>query len=344
MRGIRPIEHFGIGKGLRLRFVLLGVLFIAIGCTNKRTYKQLDLKVESPSTQYSDSLDLYLYGATRISRYPVNPGKSLVVDYKRDTVDLFLIRDRRNGRILLPIVPDTTDLRVRIGKDLEIKGLRKGNKLSEWYSLNALDTVPEELCTLIDSEGRSTLGFLLALASQQAHPEDERLSRLSSEMAMRNDEAMKALGVYDLYNPIPVQFAYRFGTKSKPKGFKEVIKKDTMMVVSVLPEGKVSARDTTFLLSLDTLAQMRYYILPGSDSIPGSWTKVWKKGEKKNLLTVDTALEATKVVSEMNLRRLPYYFIVDSLQVITYQTNQRDSLLRFLEERYHKKAKKPKKK
>ena len=315
-----------------LAFVLL--LLLSAACTGREGDGQrLDLKTESRSALYSDSLDLYLYGQTRITRHPLLAGARLKVDYDRDTTDFFLLTDRESGRIILPIIPDSVDVKARVGDKLTITGVQRDFILKEWYALNARDTLSEELGALLRSERDGNLGALLSLASYQRFAGETMLKGILRQSIMRSGELLGALGLdASLFDPQRDYFAYRFGTRKKPLRLPEVMGKDTMMVVSILPADLIADKDTAFLLALDTLSQQRYYILPGTDSLPSAWKKVLEKSEKKNHVTPDSSFTAARLVSDMSLDRLPVYMVVDSLSHVLYKTGDRDSLLTILRE------------
>ena len=313
-----------------LRYMLLLMPLWLTACGPERDGQRLDIKAERGTGLYSDTLDLYLYGATRITRYPLVAGDRLRVDYDRDTTDFFLLSDPLDGRIILPIVPDSVDVAVRIGGELTLNGIPRDFTYREWYALNLRDTVSSELIDFLAANREGTASSLFGLASYQKFGDDPELRDFAEGGLMANGSLLSALGINTSIFRERDRFIYRFGTSRKPKRLAEVMGKDTMMVVSVLPPEFVSDRDTAFLLALDTLSQQRYFILPGTDSLPSSWRKILEKSEKKNHATPDSSFMATRLAAEMNLSRMPVYMVVDSLAKVLYKTEERDSLLALL--------------
>lgn len=317
-------------KAIGFSFVLSLALSLFSGCTEKHDGQRLDFKADRESQLYSDSLEIYLYGQTRITRYPVAVGDRLTIDYKRDTIDFFLVKDPENGRIILPIVPDSVDLKIRMSDKLVTEGLPRGILLERWYALNHLDSVSDELSRLLSTQETGSLSALLTLASLQRFQNNQFFNSLAPGVLMRENEVMTTLGLTgDFFEPRET-FVYSFGTPEKPKRLSAVMGKDTMMVVSVLDGKSVSTKDTAYLLALDSLAQQKYYILSGTDSLPTSWKKILGKNPKKNHASVDSAGMASRLVGDMNLSSLPTYMITDSLSRIVYRTENRDSLLKLL--------------
>lgn len=312
-----------------------GLLALLTACGEKHDGQLLDFEAEQESHLYSDTLDVYLYGATRVTRYPVAVGDRLKVAFRRDTVDLFLIRDRENGRIVLPVIPDSVDVRIRMGEELHTEGLPQGRLLEKWYALNQRDSVTPELGRFLMSQETGNLGALLALASYERFGSGtESLAATAREALFRASEMMTVLGLSAEYFSSRSFFVYRSGRGDRLVPLREVMGKDTAMVVSVFAPSSASAGDTAFLHSLDTLSRQRYFILPGTDSLPASWRKLLEKDTKKNHAVSDSSGLASRLVGEMGLSRLPEYMIVDSLARIRYRTGDRDSLILYLKEKH----------
>ena len=314
--------------------LLWGILALLTACEGKHDGQILDFKAEPQPDFYSDTLDVYLYGATRITRYPVAVGDRLKLTYGRDTVDLFLIRDREGGRIVLSVIPDSMDVRIRMGEELRTEGLPQGRLLEKWYALNRRDSVTPELSSFLMSQETGNLGALLALASYERFGSgNEALGETAREALFRASEMMTVLGLSAEYFFPPNFFVYRSGRGDRPVPLREVMGKDTMMVVGILAPSSLSAGDTAFIHALDTLSPQRYFILPGTDSLPASWRKLLDKDPKKNHTAVDSSGLASRLVGEMGLSRLPEYMIVDSLAHIGFRTGDRDSLILYLKEK-----------
>lgn len=322
-------------KRMKIYPLLLGSLLVLLtACGEKHDGPIFDFEAEQESHLYSDTLDIYLYGATRVTRYPVAVGDRLKVAFRRDTVDLFLIRDRENGRIVLPVIPDSVDVRIRMGKELHTEGLPQDHLLEKWYTLNHRDSVTPELDRFLMSQETGNLGALLALASYERFGScDESLEGTTREALFRASEMMTVLGLSAEYFSPRSFFVYRSGKGDRPVSLQKVMGKDTAMVVSIFAPSSASAGDTAFIRSLDTLSRQRYFILPGTDSLPASWRKLLGVAPKKNHTAVDSSGLASRLVGEMGLARLPEYMVVDSLARIRYRTGDRDSLILYLKEK-----------
>ena len=308
----------------RTLLLLMSISLLLSGCSGGRTGERLELRAESSPGLYSDSLVLYLYGATRITPYPFLAGDRLKVEYDRDTVDLFLLCDRQDGRILLPFIPDSTDLRVRIGSELSAEGLPSAPLLSEWYELNGRDTLSRELTHLLGVHRSGNLGSLLSLASAQRFPDAPLPEWMSAAIEKLAFDMKTVLGRSQDYSGGSMTLAYSFGKEHK--SLKEVLRKDTMLVVSLLDSLSVQERDTAFLTALDSLSPRQYFILPETDTVPAAWKALAEETGKIHF-TTDSAGDASRLLSDMNISELPLYLIADTLARVIYMERERDSLL-----------------
>ena len=313
-----------------VRLLALTLLLAATGCGKPKDFETLTVRADRLETLYSDSLVVYLYGQTRITAYPFRTGKKITVEYSRDTVDFFTINDLRNNRIILPLVPDSVDVEVRMGKELKLTGMPKADIISDWYRLMQNDTISPDLRVLLESQNRGAQGYLMTVAAVMRYPFAPETKGLIQAASLNGSTVSDILG-RNLYTQDDyTRLVYRYPEDYKgKKTLHALFDKDTMMVVSIMDGRTLSPKDTAFLQALDTLAQRQYFVLTSLDSLSGAVRKVAKLSEKTHV-TADLSGEASKLVSEMNIYRLPTYLIVDSLSHVLYKGYDRDSLLTLL--------------
>ena len=311
--------------------LLLALLFALSGCAKKPT-EELSLSVNL-SKYPGGTLYLRTYGTTQITTDTIPSGETFRLQYERDTVDLFVLTDTL-GRMVLPLIPDSTDLSLSFSPGLKLRGANHTPHLSEWYRLtHERDTLSVELQELLQSDAGNPIGLLEVLGAVERFGLSPDLEVIYYQGLREHSAYLRLLGRQeDIGRPAIFTFPRYLATKDskgRSRSLPSVIQKDSVLVACILDGSRLAESDTLLLQALDTLTKARYFVLPLADSIPSFWEKHLPKG--RTYTVPDSLGAATEEAIRLQTETLPTYLVVDSLGRVNYSGHNQDSLLTYLQ-------------
>ncbi len=344
--------------------VLVGSLSVLTSCrkSSEDDKKLWTLEIDVKGADGADSIwYVHTYGATQVSvdTLTVTKKSRLVWEnsWERDTIDLVILYDAE-GKIVAPLFPMAgTRLarleRRKVGTPIKVEGVLNEELLSEWLDVTRNSDLPDSvrqrtIISILNDAAPFKIGGVL-LAGLASRPDTTAFGVEIAQMSTRNmyshRETMDIFGIdWRRFNAItdhqrrlsvPRTFPIMENKKSdKRLSVRRLAGRGDSVLIQFFT---LHAADSTILDSLskylkhlDSLNVSYLTVLPETYTLPTEWKERFIGDKQKNAhyFIIDTTGEASTVVAQSGIYRLPTFFLVDTLGMVKYEWQHPDSVLR----------------
>lgn len=345
-------------KRLRdIAIFLMAILTLASCGKSENPSYSLDIKIKAGDNLQGEEWYLFTYGATQVQVDTVR-GKSASfrVKFSRDTTDLFIIMDDA-GHYILPILPDSImKIKVRLGGETEeLKGMVDAETLIDWRKhIQALPNgeTDKALVQFLDSIASRKVSLPLvmdAILRDKAGKYSSELSSVYRKTASSGAQLKTVMGISPSFESAPItsrdayfpHFLQNPSMRFEGLTTRNAMGKKNYLAVAILDGQQIEKNMKTamdkYFSELDSLGTSSYTTIVMADTLPAGWAPRKTAGKlPARYFMVDSIGKASEIASQLRLRSIPSFMVVDTLLHVKQVWSTPDSLINYLRKEQQK--------